>query len=92
MQKTGYELHVLYMSTDNLDVLNKRIKERVQLGDHFVNPSIVEERYVTGLKLLNHYFSKPDRLQLFDNSTKVQLLADIRQGKIIHVTQHYRIG
>ena len=86
MQKTGYELHVLYMSTDNLDVLNKRIKERVQLGDHFVNPSIVEERYVTGLKLLNHYFPKPDRLQLFDNSTKVQLLADIRQGKNIHIT------
>jgi len=55
------------MSTDNLDVLNKRIKERVQLDYHFVNPLIVEERYVTGLKLLNHYFSKPDRLQLFDN-------------------------
>src|SRR6516165_6111406 len=36
MQKTGYELHVLYMSTDSLDVLNQRIKERVQLGDHFV--------------------------------------------------------
>jgi predicted ABC-type ATPase len=87
MQKTGYELHVLYMSTDNVDVLNKRIQERVQLGDHFVNPSIVEERYVTGLKLLNHYFSKPDRLQLFDNSTTVQLLADIRQGENNYLIQ-----
>lgn len=87
MQKTGYELHVLYMSTDNLDVLNKRIKERVQLGDHFVNPSIVEERYVTGLKLLNHYFSRPDKLQLFDNSTTVQLLANIRQGENIYLIQ-----
>lgn len=87
MQKTGYELHVLYMSTNSLDVLNNRIKERVQLGDHFVNPSIVEERYVTGLKLLNHYFSKPDRLQLFDNSTKVQLLADISKGEITHAAQ-----
>ena len=73
IQKSGYTVHVLYMSTDNLDVLNQRIKERVQLGDHFVNPSIVEERYVTGLKLLNYYFSKPDRLQLFDNSIYVQL-------------------
>jgi predicted ABC-type ATPase len=87
MQKTGYELHVLYMSTDSLDVLNQRIKERVQLGDHFVNPFVVEERYVTSLKLLNHYFSKPDRLQLFDNSKKVQLLADIRQGEKTYVVQ-----
>jgi len=87
IQKSGYTVHVLYMSTDNLDVLNQRIKERVQLGDHFVNPSIVEERYINGLNLLNHYFSKPDRLQLFDNSVKVQLLADIKQGKIIHTIE-----
>ena len=87
MQKSGYKVHVLYMSTDNLDVLNQRIKERVQLGDHFVNPATVEERYISGLNLLNHYFLKPDRLQLFDNSVKVQLLADINQGKIIHTIE-----
>lgn len=85
MQKTGYELHILYMSTDNTDILNQRIKERVLLGDHFVTPSVVEQRYINGLKLLNHYFSYPDRLQLIDNSSKVQLIADVRKGEIIHV-------
>jgi predicted ABC-type ATPase len=87
VQKTGYELHVLYISTDSLDVLNQRIKKRVQLGDHFVNPSVVEERYIAGLKLLDHYFLKPDRLQLFDNSKKVQLLADIKRGMIIYANE-----
>lgn len=87
VQKTGYKLHVLYMSTDNIDVLNQRIKERVLLGDHFVNPSVVEQRYITGLKLLDHYFSFPDRLQLFDNSKKVQLIADISKGEIISVAK-----
>ncbi|HEY2726743.1 MAG TPA: hypothetical protein VGI61_06195 [Parafilimonas sp.] len=87
MQKSGYALHILYMSTDDFDVLNKRIKERVLLGDHFVNPAIVEERYVTGLKLLNHYFSKPDKLQLFDNSKTANLLAEISKGEITYVAQ-----
>lgn len=82
MQKTGYELHILYMSTDNLDVLNNRIRERTRLGDHYVKPDIVEERYVAGLKLLNHYFDSPEKIQLFDNSEKTILLAEISQGQV----------
>ena len=38
MQKTGYELHILYMSADNIEVLNQRIRDRVLLGEHFVTP------------------------------------------------------
>lgn len=89
IQQSGYELHVLYMSTDNIDVLNNRIKERTLLGDHFVKPDIVEERYVIGLKLLNHYFTKPDKLQLFDNSEKTILVAEINRGNIIYATQQF---
>lgn len=87
IQKSGYELHVLYMSTDNIDVLNNRIKERTLLGDHFVKPDVVEERYVTGLRLLNYYFDKPDKLQLFDNSEKTVLIAEINKGHIIYATK-----
>lgn len=86
MQKTGYKLHVLYMSTDNLEMLNRRIQQRTLLGDHFVKPDIVEERYVTGLKLLDHYFDKPDKLQLFDNSQKTTLLVEIDKGEIKYCT------
>ena len=49
VQKSGYLIHILYMSTDNLEVLNSRIHERTLLGDHFVKPEIVEERYIAGL-------------------------------------------
>jgi hypothetical protein len=31
-------------------------------------PGIVEERYINGLKLLDHYFNIPDKIQLIDNS------------------------
>lgn len=88
VQEADYNLHILYMSTDNLAMLNNRIKERTRLGDHFVRPEIVEERYITSLKLLNHYFDKPDKLQLFDNSQYLQLVGEINFGEIIFQAEH----
>src|SRR6185312_769586 len=82
MQQTGYKLHVLFLSTNNVEILNSRIKERTLLGDHFVRPDIVEERYLSSLNLLNHYFEKADKLQLFDNSKSPELIAEITFGKI----------
>lgn len=82
MQQTGYKLHILFLSTDNLEMLNSRIKERTLLGDHFVRPDIVEERYLSSLNLLNHYFERVDKLQLFDNSKSLKLIAEITFGKI----------
>lgn len=82
MQQTGYKLHVLFLSTNNLEILNSRIKERTLFGDHFVRPDIVEERYLSSLNLLNHYFEKADKLQLFDNSKSPELIAEITFGKI----------
>jgi predicted ABC-type ATPase len=87
IQQTGYQLHILYLSTGNLEMLNSRIKERTLLGDHFVRPKIVEERYINSLNLLDHYFEKADKLQLFDNSQSLKLMAEISCGQIIfHVT------
>jgi predicted ABC-type ATPase len=85
IQKLGYQVNVIYISTSDLDVLNSRIQTRVQLGGHFVLPEVVRERYLAGLNLLNHYFDKPDKLQLFDNSVSMQLVAEIAKGKVLHV-------
>ncbi|HEV2478685.1 MAG TPA: hypothetical protein VGS79_03440 [Puia sp.] len=82
VQQLGYELNVKYISTDKLELLNNRIAERVLLGDHFVRPDIVEQRYVAGLKLLDHYFDYPDILELFDNSKAMLLVAECRKGQI----------
>lgn len=84
VQESGYQLHIIYVSTDSLDVLNTRISDRVQLGGHYVRPDIVEERYVSGLRFLNHYFDKPDRLQLFDNSETMLLKLELAKGKPVY--------
>ena len=88
VQQLGYELHLKYISTDRLDLLNSRIAERVLLGDHFVRPDIVEERYISGLKLLDHYFDYPDVLELFDNSRTMLLAAECRKGQMIIVNEN----
>jgi len=89
VQESGYQIHVVYISTDNLEMLNTRIKERVNLGGHFVRPDIVEERYLAGLNLLNHYADKPDKLQLFDNSASMLLIAEISKGQVLHTALHF---
>jgi hypothetical protein len=38
---------------------------------------------MAGLNLLNHYFDKPDKLQLFDNSVTMELVAEITQGQVL---------
>src|SRR5437867_2525651 len=45
VKKLGYKLHLVYLSTDDLELLNNRIYERSLRGEHFVRPDIVEERY-----------------------------------------------
>jgi predicted ABC-type ATPase len=87
IQNLGYQLHVIYISTNDLDVLNSRIENRVKLGGHFVLPDIVRERYLAGLNLLNHYFDKPDKLQLFDNSVTMELVAEISMGEVLHTAR-----
>lgn len=86
MQKTGYKLYLNYVSTDDIDMLNNRISERYKLGEHFVRPEIVSERYINGLNLLNHYFDRPDTLELFDNSKQMIRVAQVHQGQIIEMS------
>ena len=85
IQKTGYNVNLIYLSCDELSLLNSRIDQRVLAGEHYVRPDIVEERYINSLKLLDHYFQVPDTIQLFDNSSSLVLIGEVRKGEVIHL-------
>jgi predicted ABC-type ATPase len=87
VQQIGYQVHLFYISTDEVELLNTRISERTRLGDHYVRPDIVEQRYTAGLNLLNHYFAEPDVLELLDNSKNMTLMAEIRKGEVLYLSQ-----
>ena len=88
VKKLGYRLHLVYLSTDDLGLLDSRIYERSLRGEHFVRPDIVEERYFLSLKLLNHYFAIPDVLQLIDNSETLRPFALIKTGHLESAGDH----
>lgn len=84
-QKTGYNINLIYLSTDDLELLDSRIKQRTLAGEHYVRPDIVRERYITSLNLLHHYFTKLNSIQLFDNSKSLTLIAEIKQRQILEI-------
>lgn len=75
VQASGYKLHLVFLTTDNLALLNSRIKERTLRGEHYVRPDVVEERYYLGLQLMKYYAGFPEVVQLIDNSTTLNSIA-----------------
>jgi len=73
MKRLGYNLHLIFLCTDNIQILKKRIEERTMRGEQ-VESIEMEERYKTGLKLLDYYFDIPVRIQLIDNSENTWLV------------------
>jgi predicted ABC-type ATPase len=67
-QEGGYRIEIFYVGLGNLQITSRRIKERVERGEHYIPPGEVLLRYESGLKLLGHYFSMPEVLVLVDNS------------------------
>jgi len=51
----GYQVTLLFLTVDDVNVCIKRVEQRVREGGHNVNPLVIRDRYVTGLKLLAHY-------------------------------------
>ena len=41
VQKGGYRLEAIFIAASDVEVLNARIKERFQRGEHFIRPDIV---------------------------------------------------
>lgn len=83
IRNSGYRFHLIFLSTDDLNLLDRRISERTYHGDHFVRPDIVRQRYDNGFTLLAYYFAEPDEIMLFDNSEIPTLVARIEKGNVL---------
>lgn len=82
VQRIGYLLHLIFICTDDLKLLNQRIKERTLRGKHFIRPDIVRERHVNGLNLLSYYLFIPEEIQFFDTSIQNKLIAHMQNRKL----------
>jgi predicted ABC-type ATPase len=65
LAKKKYFTQLVYMGVDELNTLNERINERVKLGQHYVSPADVAQRYKDSLSKL------PVNLKLFNEATLI---------------------
>lgn len=79
--KKGYKNYLYFISTESPLINKERVKQRVELGGHPVDPIKIEERYYRSLELLSDAISKTYRTFIFDNSKNAPtLILEIFKG------------
>ncbi len=83
----GYRTTLLFFWLDSVDLAKERVKTRVEEGGHYIEESIIERRYKTGLKnLFKIYISILDGTLIFDNTEgKHELIAYYTQTKEVTI-------
>ena len=64
----GYEVVLIYIGTESVEINLKRIAYRVRNGGHSVPPEDVRRRYIRSFRHLPIALEKSDHAILFDNS------------------------
>ncbi|MDP2388264.1 MAG: hypothetical protein Q8M29_17955 [Bacteroidota bacterium] len=80
-RENGYKTYLYFVCTDNPDINISRVENRVDKGGHVVEQAKIRSRYPNTLKNLFQAIQLSDRVYLFDNSGKKQvLLAEVFEG------------
>ena len=58
----NYRIEFYYASVVYLTITKNRIREAMKSGDHYVTAEQVLQHFEKGMKLLDPYYSMPDRL------------------------------
>lgn len=69
-RRLGFEILLVYIGTENVEINLERIRNRVLVGGHDVPPVDVRRRYLRRLKNLPTAVKRSDHTILFDNSTE----------------------
>lgn len=68
-KKQGYSVILLFFWLENIELAKERVKIRVKEGGHNIPKSIIERRYLKGIKnLFEIYLEIVDGTLIFDNS------------------------
>lgn len=97
-KKEGYKIYTYFVATENANINESRVKNRVVKGGHNVTSDKIYSRYLASLSLLYSAIQLSDRVYLFDNSEKKQELVleiykseafKIHSNKIPHWIKKY---
>ncbi len=88
-QEKGYEVVLLFMALDSIELAKKRVSIRVQEGGHNIPTDVIERRYTKGLlNLFNLYIPLVDKWILLNNSGETfNVIAEGSQKELIVKSQ-----
>ncbi len=84
-QQNEYEISLLFLALDSVDLAVERVSVRVKEGGHNIPADIIERRYENGLKnFFQLYMPIVDKWILVDNSNEnFEFIAEGAKGEIV---------
>lgn len=85
----GYEIFLIFICLESIDLANKRVAIRVENGGYFVPNFEVERRYNAGFKNLNRVYSQFEFVDILEGSAHGKVpkhIASIENGKVVYLT------
>ena len=85
---------MLFFWLQNIEIAKKRVKIRVSVGGHNIEPEVIERRYIRGIiNLFDIYLPIVDGAFIFDNSeAKYELLADKQIGNSLNIVNQEKFN
>ena len=86
LKKQGYQLFLVFLWLENVELAVSRVKERIKMGGHSVPEETIRRRYNSGIKnFFNLYQPLLDGWKFYDNSNmnNVSLIASGSKDNVI---------
>jgi predicted ABC-type ATPase len=93
--EAGYEINLVYLWLDKIEISFNRVNYRVSKGGHYVGKESIIRNYNEGLKNLDKYFDNWNNVYVIDNSmvitelnekANLPLILYIHDGNILYVS------
>ena len=94
-EDAGYEINLVYLWLDKIEISFNRVNYRVSKGGHYVGKESIIRNYNEGLKNLDKYFDNWNNVYVIDNSMDITelnekanlpLILYIHEGKVLYVS------
>lgn len=84
-KEQGFRIKVNYVGVANPEIAKERVKQRVMKGGHDIPENLIEKRYYESLENLKRIIPLCDQIQIYDNTNKLVLAAQIKENQLVSV-------
>ncbi|MFD1674297.1 zeta toxin family protein [Alicyclobacillus fodiniaquatilis] len=81
-KERGFLIRLIYISLDSPLEHQLRVEQRASRGGHVIPPDDIERRFYRSHEHLHKAISIADCADIFNNSSKYQLISHIENGKV----------